>query len=705
MIYCDYKLNYLSSNVTELFTTPKLLREFPNTSHIKGPNSSGKSTFLNIFALAFREDQNLHPTVRKKIEYLKEQDLEFQIRIVQDISGEEIVLKKDAEGPITIKRKLEQDENYETITSDRFHRLYELIYEIPDNPLGKLKELINQVEGVQQRLNSRIGNLKNRLYEIINQIRKKPPKTTEEIKKELSGICETRSKYEKNIGEKKSEIHNLTMIRYLSFYDRSNQILDKKVEWIKKLTKEKRRSKNIQSSQYKNLKKIQDEIVSLRTDFKSHYMSLKEYSAPIFSADNKDLLREIYDRDIEEDLKSSRTDFTGFTDAILNRLDEIKSENDFDINQNEIMFLEQLKKLLDHTEGLDYKFPEIEITISEFKKIIEDQLKKLQPKIQFQRSFKSCQKVIVFLNKDYKKTREKFGQLKEIKKISPDLNETDFVGIESQLKEYEYEKTEQERYLRKYKQELIKLGISVENITKTLEYYKKEPSSKNYFKLTKYEFDSEIKKLNEDLSQINDRNDGIVIKIKMLETDLKKAKTYVPHEYENNYKQLEEYYNLCTNLQKKFGHEYQKFIEIIKTDPLEKLKSEKKENEALSRYADQVAIYLAKVIKTVQHINKQYNLEKVDLINEEFITSDGKRINFLDFGTGQSQSAYLLGQLRKSHTKKLLVLFDEIAQMDNKSLIPIYKEIVSLYKTGKLILGLLVQTGEDFKVVDFSNAR
>lgn len=53
MITYDYTLERdLGNGKKQIFVPDKIPREFPNLVSIEGPNSSGKSTLLNIIALS-----------------------------------------------------------------------------------------------------------------------------------------------------------------------------------------------------------------------------------------------------------------------------------------------------------------------------------------------------------------------------------------------------------------------------------------------------------------------------------------------------------------------------------------------------------------------------------------------------------------------------------------------------------------------------
>ena len=90
MINFDYLLTRFEGDETRIYTPEKFPRELPNLVYIQGPNSSGKSTLLNIIALAFfglklKEDE-LPTSLREKLKdliYSDHQSLVFSVSIAQ----------------------------------------------------------------------------------------------------------------------------------------------------------------------------------------------------------------------------------------------------------------------------------------------------------------------------------------------------------------------------------------------------------------------------------------------------------------------------------------------------------------------------------------------------------------------------------------------------------------------------------------------
>ena len=147
----------------------------------------------------------------------------------------------------------------------------------------------------------------------------------------------------------------------------------------------------------------------------------------------------------------------------------------------------------------------------------------------------------------------------------------------------------------------------------------------------------------------------------------------------------------------------QKFVNYNKyiADIINK-KYTKDNSEEKSKYLAQVSTYLGRRIGYIRYIDNEYTVTSIDMVKEIIITEEGKKIRFVDMGTGQSQSAYLMGKLNTSDDKKIIALFDEVAMMDEKSLKPIFDRLKELYKSDKLLLGIVVQMGQEMNVKDLS---
>jgi len=78
-----------------------------------------------------------------------------------------------------------------------------------------------------------------------------------------------------------------------------------------------------------------------------------------------------------------------------------------------------------------------------------------------------------------------------------------------------------------------------------------------------------------------------------------------------------------------------------------------------------------------------------------FVTPENKRIAFSDFSGGQGSSNYLKAKLNINEERKFIVLIDEIANMDNKSLDIVIDRLKELDNNNKLLLAILVEPAKE----------
>jgi exonuclease SbcC len=172
-----------------------------------------------------------------------------------------------------------------------------------------------------------------------------------------------------------------------------------------------------------------------------------------------------------------------------------------------------------------------------------------------------------------------------------------------------------------------------------------------------------------------------------------------PSKYQTYVPEIERLIVTTQELERRFLRVFDSYIhEIINA----KIMMDGK-NEERKEYYNQISKFLANKIQSIRHIDSDYVIRDVDIVNKIFLTKEGKEIRFTDMGTGQSQSAYIMARLNTLDNRKQVVLLDEVAMMDEKSLKPILNKINELYKSGKLIIGIIVQKGEMVSITDLSN--
>ena len=222
MIKYDYKIERTNGiNVDEFFPVKELL-DLPNAVYIKGPNSLGKSTLLNILALAFygneASENEMQPQLKEKLESLMDtthQTLTFNVQINNEVLGDNLLIEKDNPNTkdITIYRM--NNGNKKPISPDLFTSEFKLIYDIPTNPLERLPSLLVEVQNGQREIGDKIHLFRSFLQETVSEIR--DSKDPNQIIKVTNQIDTIKSEIAKGINEnsEREDEHKLIEQFYL----------------------------------------------------------------------------------------------------------------------------------------------------------------------------------------------------------------------------------------------------------------------------------------------------------------------------------------------------------------------------------------------------------------------------------------------------------------------------------------------------------
>jgi len=231
----------------------------------------------------------------------------------------------------------------------------------------------------------------------------------------------------------------------------------------------------------------------------------------------------------------------------------------------------------------------------------------------------------------------------------------------------------------------------------TIRTLPKKEDIKPFLSLNEKQTETKISELEEDIVRKRGEIESFKVYIDQYQKEKERLEKEKPHKYEKHKAQLENLLRKIESISQKLLHEYKNNIRSLVEKKVKKDEIEKQELKR--RYYEEVSKYLAHRIGSFRHIDTTYKAKIVDLISEVIITDNDLTIHLADMGTGQSQSAYLLGLLNvKNDDRKIIALFDEIAMMDDSSLEPIYDRMQGLYKAKRLLLGILVQKGNKIKI-------
>jgi len=195
-----------------------------NIFMLTAPNGRGKSTFLNVIALGLYgdkelENQRISESIKSKLKNTanrKDQELSFDINMVNS-KGFSLSLQKPKNKAIKV---IEKDGVHEkTLTSDTFEKKYFLIYDIPENPLGKLSLLVSEVESEQTLYNEKLSGLRNYLIDILREIQsKKDPAAIENYEKNIEAAKLERDSLNEKLKQTKDKHEILSNYYILKAY-------------------------------------------------------------------------------------------------------------------------------------------------------------------------------------------------------------------------------------------------------------------------------------------------------------------------------------------------------------------------------------------------------------------------------------------------------------------------------------------------------
>tara|TARA_Y100000310_G_scaffold96396_1_gene94165 strand:- start:1161 stop:3278 length:2118 start_codon:yes stop_codon:yes gene_type:complete len=702
MIEFDYLLERNEGDEIKKFKPDLIPKKLKNLSYIEGPNSSGKSTLLNILALGFfgLKNKRLNPSLRDNIKSLtesKHQKIKFSISISNKDGSLKLIVDKPNlnQSEIIVKEKIDNKKQV-TISKEAFERKYNLIYDIPDNPTQRLNQLVLDIKDAQTRYTHQIGMLKADVRRIITEIRNaRDPeriKTLEIEKNKYEDEISICKKTIKRFNDDLDNLENYTYHRFVTEYKNKinenqrglDQLNKKEFSARKKVVKENR-------GYYNNLDYAKRTINDMESTFDEIGSLLK-----IVLPKKQQSLLKIWER---INLKESLEDF-GF-DSNLEELiisfkkilNEEREELEKNESNKEVQLCIDLVDVLENYKKFNLQIPGIKKTMNEFiadlKKTAEKNdslIKKAENIDNLDAELAKIKRTMDGLNSQV------FPELFKLKPLITHHGKEDYVSdVDEEQKE--------------------KLKVQIKKFQGIFEYYenqyaakgkpsgdqintKLEKKTSEYNAYTEDQLREKIKELKNKLNEEKSNDKSLNHTYNSIESELERLKKQEPHKYQNQLSCLNDLFEKLNLLYSKLENDFKTYISAIENRNVsEDISDEQK------RYNDLIFSFLANKIGKFRHINKEFKATKVDLIDGVIYTKEKKIIHLSDMGTGQGQSAYLKGLLNTSDKRIIIAMFDEIAMMDDLSLQPIYLKFKELYEEGKLLLGLVVQRGNKIKVL------
>ncbi|QEE17188.2 hypothetical protein DSAG12_03020 [Promethearchaeum syntrophicum] len=684
MIEINYKLERIENGeVISSYNVPKEIQAIPRFSVIEAPNSSGKSTLFHIISIAFggTTDKSIPDSLKTKMKNLLDRNhhnLEFEIKIFEN---DEVLLR-------SWKSKMDTVPNIECRIMNslkvtnliNFKEKFKLIYDIPEDPIGRLNAMIPDIKFFFSEIMNKLKHFLRNINDLQKELKKYDKEILNKKKKKLEENSELMKRMNLKLDKDEKFINDLEkafIFKYYRKYEREKKECEKD---IKILEKDERKLMKAGTQKKSNLNAMEIQLKSSYVNLKSNlYKILEDLDGKI----EKKQLIEL--KEIEFlDYSDNKTLPNNFKEN-LGVIEECLNEKQKEIPQEDIKKIKLFSELLKILEN--YKKYEIEmpgkIQLKIFMSDLEKNLKDLH-NIQKKNSFFS----------------EKIKNINEIKKT--------FIKTEEKLEKYhskriEYTKADLKKQENIIDDLLAKKKKECKKITNVFLQYEKRynilgrpvgidiiPISTKKFNDYQYLDEKSLEKAIRDFKNTNSKKHNEINNLKSQNKDLSKdiedMEEKGPHKYQKHEEKIKSIREVAAKLTNSYEEKYVKFFDDIQNKNVKKLIREEK-----LKFFEIIFSFLGKRIKQVKHEDKIYEIKSMDLIKEEIITSKGEKIRFIDMGTGQSQSAYLRSKLTTTDNKKIIALFDEISNMDNKSLELLYSKINENFLKKKQLICLLNQ--------------
>lgn len=699
MIDFDYNLERDYGDEIKHFKPDKIPTTLPNLVYIEAPNSSGKSTLLNILALGFHglKNDRMNIALKNKMSDLANsthQKLTFKVNITNaDGSLELASTKGTPEGDIMVRETIGGKTTL--LTPDAFHRKYNLIYDIPDNPTERLNQLVNEIRDIQKMYGNRIGAFRNYLTSITNGIQQsRNPKRLEELKGLIEKGTTDLQKINEALEVDETFLNTIEKFSYAKMLEKTSSDLVDIYDQIGKL------EVKIQKDQGK-IKRVNKRFQNQLVKTKSFLSEMKDCKQQIASLIEPYLLKEdkhhidLWSRiDLDAALEdyvvpsSLDSEILALKRVLLGQYDPGQDVKDL----TEAKVYSDLIEFLNNYRNSDVTLPG-DKTIDEFIAQLEESSKQYRDlKIKAENHAK-VNRLLDQLRDNIREANEMLSALYKLKReSSPGEEEVMDEEDEKELEELNRKRAIVEQSLDYPRQECAKRGVYEKNLDEVLDDLESIEALAPYRVYDNTQLQGAIDDMRSRVFALQREKKNKTEAVRLYRNELARQEKLEPHKYQGHLQDLHMLVNRVMRLEQKLSVDFDnKIISVI-----DKRVDKKAEND---EYYEEVAKYLGRRVGYVRHLDESFKVSKIDLIRGNIITTSGKTIRLTDMGTGQSQSAYLISLLNTDDKRKIIAIFDEVAMMDKLSLEPIYNKFRELYEQDRLLVGIVVQKGDSTNIV------
>jgi len=629
-----------------------------NLIEIEGRNGTGKTTLLNVLALALgyldqEKELETKPALKHKLLQLHENySLEYYFRL-------------SCEKPATIDLRIQRAKgqnfkcwlNSKPIGLDTLNEKFDIVFLTEDDPkkvvnasIGKLRRYFNSLE-------KGTGSLQTKLIKHLQEIEE-----FREFKEKENEMIKDIETYTSAINKKKKDFEE--MAEKLKNLQKKNEIGEK----LRLLSEKDKITRD-----YTKLKKTYERLCTKKdTDIaRSLYRErtkLGYLNSEIKKVDRR--IRQICDslRDHGTQLDEKKLQNNDYSE--LNALNEKMRPK----KKKETVTMQMIDELLDLLRHhLDKEIvPIIKRTVAETRK----ELLKLKAQL-------ASDRVFALLRTLNQTMREKKKATQDFEKKQTKIS--DLVQRNIALKDID---EIQKAYLKAEEKYLDLQVASNEDRTKLLSQWK------------------EVSLFEGDPESIQDKLNELEIDIGTQETlktkyseklGLLRANSTGKPKYYEKEQEIKDLYQTVFRLRGNTA----RWMEILRNPEIAKEQLDKAEEARFgiaeyNKFVRAVGEYLGNQFEPIPFDYKQHNVKFFDIEQNVFITREDREIHIANLSQGQSKITSLTGSFRKMDpNKKKIVLIDEISELDPQNLENVKKTLKTKLEQGSLLLAILVRPSSE----------
>ena len=720
MLEVDYELRRQEGIGHErVFNVDEGLKKISNNAvYIQAPNAKGKSTFLNILALALygnkleEADSRISESLRTGIKHIADrenQNYTFDVKITSKDGSIQLISTK----PDPVSNDIEVKEiicgETRRLPLSTFRDEYFIIYDIPEDPLNRLTEILSEIKTQQIRYKGKVADFKRYLHATKQEIaQSRNDEDIEKIKKSVYEYKEKELELDATIVEKSAEIEIIESYLALREFKRYIELERQYSDSIERRSKTKRKQE-INSKKY-NTKydNKRNDILSKSSTVRNNISGVMYQIDDLFVDRNHDQMKKHI-----EMIRSSKicNDNFNINKKILSEITIIKKEIQNYLSDKNVKesgkkgsFYKTLYDTLVQYQSVDISIPGVDKGMDEIIVLLKEECKKnLRYKIILDEladcitKLKSIERELAQISSDLKSLQILHGRRDKISTIQIDENAiaSEISKMEKDLEEYSKKIDQYEKIAHKYGYKINDDSINkIDELTKNIRDQHRD--FVQIFQLNENSILSEIKYRETELDNYKSTHSNNSSILRQYAERLKSLENRKPHKYQRQSAEIDRLSNVIESLDQNLIA-YDRIVQKI-ADGNTSLTS-----EIENKYNEEISQYFAEKIPEFPYIDEFVKPEKIDFLNKVIKLNGGREIDMKDISTGQSMSMYIQALLNrpKDDERKMIVIFDEGATMDSNSFKPIKQILKKHIDQNKILFAVFAKaTDGDLEITN-----